>query len=192
MDLAEKIMESREFAVAAHGAQQYGDSNLPYSVHLDAVASALPDILKPCGYLHDVLEDTMSPLPSFLEHWEARTVMLVSKGVLLNPYSATNTPNTVYRAQVRTTMASTMVKLADSVANGTATANDDDSPAYRRNKYTTNLAVLLGHQAPSDKVLPLQSLEELIARAEVQLLEWASWGLEVDVLIKHPVWSRDD
>jgi len=50
---------AREFALAAHGDQKYGE--FPYSKHLDEVA----DIVKPYGetaqiiaYLHDVIEDT--------------------------------------------------------------------------------------------------------------------------------------
>ena len=50
---------ARQFAIAAHGAQKYG--NQPYSVHLDSVA----EIAKTFGetativaYLHDVVEDT--------------------------------------------------------------------------------------------------------------------------------------
>ncbi len=53
------LKKARQFALCAHGDQLYGE--LPYSVHLDAVAR----ILKPygttaivIGYLHDVLEDT--------------------------------------------------------------------------------------------------------------------------------------
>jgi (p)ppGpp synthase/HD superfamily hydrolase len=46
----------REFAVAAHGAQRYGDG--PYSVHLDAVAAIAGPEHEAVAYLHDVLEDT--------------------------------------------------------------------------------------------------------------------------------------
>lgn len=55
MDLA----EIRDFAVAAHGTQQYGAQ--PYSVHLDAVAKlAAPfgETAQAIAYLHDVVEDT--------------------------------------------------------------------------------------------------------------------------------------
>lgn len=52
-------LKAREFALAAHGDQQYGD--FPYAAHLDEVA----DIARPYGesaevlaYLHDVIEDT--------------------------------------------------------------------------------------------------------------------------------------
>ena len=51
--------KAREFAVAAHGDQQYGEH--PYFVHLDAVAEIVSDYGEPAivlAYLHDVVEDT--------------------------------------------------------------------------------------------------------------------------------------
>lgn len=54
-----RVNQARHFALMAHGAQRYGD--LPYAVHLDAVAA----LAAPYGpeaqvlaYLHDVVEDT--------------------------------------------------------------------------------------------------------------------------------------
>ncbi|RJQ25427.1 HD domain-containing protein [Candidatus Parcubacteria bacterium] len=52
-------LKAREFAVKAHGSQMYGD--LPYSAHLDAVASLARPYGLTCeaiAYLHDVAEDT--------------------------------------------------------------------------------------------------------------------------------------
>lgn len=55
-------MHPRDYAIRAHGDQTYGD--LPYVVHLDAVASILMDWgmdgaeIIAAAYLHDVLEDT--------------------------------------------------------------------------------------------------------------------------------------
>lgn len=51
--------DAREFAIAAHGSQTYGDK--PYVYHLDAVASIVCGLGEPyvtLAYLHDVLEDT--------------------------------------------------------------------------------------------------------------------------------------
>ena len=53
------IGKAREFAVARHGDQKYG--NRPYSYHLDQVASLLEpygELAQVVGYLHDVVEDT--------------------------------------------------------------------------------------------------------------------------------------
>lgn len=52
---------ARAFAVAAHGEQKYGEQ--PYVVHLDAVAALLTPFgeeAQTLGYLHDVLEDTVT------------------------------------------------------------------------------------------------------------------------------------
>jgi guanosine-3',5'-bis(diphosphate) 3'-pyrophosphohydrolase len=52
---------ARTFAVAAHGAQKYGDQ--PYQAHLSAVVQVLADFgyfgeWAEAGWLHDTLEDT--------------------------------------------------------------------------------------------------------------------------------------
>lgn len=55
--------KAREFAVAAHGNQQYGPH--PYAVHLDAVAEIASDYGEMAivlAYLHDVVEDTAATL----------------------------------------------------------------------------------------------------------------------------------
>lgn len=54
---------ARDFAIAAHGAQRYGDQ--PYVFHLDMVAGFLApygEQAQIIGYLHDVAEDTSVPL----------------------------------------------------------------------------------------------------------------------------------
>lgn len=55
----DNIMKARDFAVAAHGDQKYGDQ--PYIKHLDAVVELLAPFGEQAqiiGYLHDVVEDT--------------------------------------------------------------------------------------------------------------------------------------
>ena len=53
------LNQARDFAIAAHGDQTYGEQ--PYVFHLDAVVAHLTDFGEPAqvvGYLHDVVEDT--------------------------------------------------------------------------------------------------------------------------------------
>ncbi|QDV58931.1 HD domain-containing protein [Rosistilla oblonga] len=53
------VQAAREFALRAHGSQQYGEH--PYSYHLDAVAALLEpfgDQAQVAAYLHDTVEDT--------------------------------------------------------------------------------------------------------------------------------------
>lgn len=57
--MSKLIEKAREFAVAAHGNQKYGDA--PYLVHLQAVAKLLipyGEQAQVLGFLHDVVEDT--------------------------------------------------------------------------------------------------------------------------------------
>jgi len=76
MTLIQTIISAREFAIQAHGTQQYGD--LPYAVHLDEVADLVMYEYHTClskignaqmifgtledavatAYIHDILEDT--------------------------------------------------------------------------------------------------------------------------------------
>ncbi|HEY7153732.1 MAG TPA: HD domain-containing protein [Gemmataceae bacterium] len=61
--MTEAVVRARNFAVAAHGDQKYGDR--PYLFHLDAVAELLAPFGEQAqivGYLHDVVEDTHVPL----------------------------------------------------------------------------------------------------------------------------------
>ena len=55
--------QAREFAIAKHGTQKYGDR--PYSYHLALVSQVLSDFgyaadeaIAAAGWLHDTLEDT--------------------------------------------------------------------------------------------------------------------------------------
>ncbi|MFD6272497.1 HD domain-containing protein [Nocardia asteroides] len=61
MAIDQRESEAREFALAAHGDQRYGDH--PYSYHLAAVRRVLDDFgydgeLGTAAWLHDVVEDT--------------------------------------------------------------------------------------------------------------------------------------
>lgn len=69
------IEAARQFALAAHSDQKYGDR--PYSVHLDAVAALAADYGESAqivAYLHDVVEDT----PIELDIIEARFGKLIA------------------------------------------------------------------------------------------------------------------
>ena len=60
---ADCVANARAFAIAAHGTQEY--AGRPYVFHLDAVAKLLEPYgveAQVIGYLHDVAEDTPTPL----------------------------------------------------------------------------------------------------------------------------------
>jgi (p)ppGpp synthase/HD superfamily hydrolase len=79
---SDPVANARAFAVAAHGDQKYAAR--PYVFHLDAVAKLLEPYgaqAQVVGYLHDVVEDTTTPLgrirEAFGEH-VAECVLLVT------------------------------------------------------------------------------------------------------------------
>lgn len=58
-----RTQAARDFAIKAHGAQQYGPH--PYSYHLDAVAALVAQFgedFEIVAYLHDTVEDTATTL----------------------------------------------------------------------------------------------------------------------------------
>ncbi len=62
------VTKAREFAIEAHGSQQYGSR--PYHVHLDAVAKLAREYgeqAEIAAYLHDVVEDTPVELDAIAE-----------------------------------------------------------------------------------------------------------------------------
>lgn len=61
-------ISAREFAIAAHGDQRYGER--PYSFHLDQVVGSLSEFgqdAEAVGYLHDVVEDTSTTVAEISE-----------------------------------------------------------------------------------------------------------------------------
>lgn len=64
------LQQARQFAIDAHGDQQYGER--PYAYHLDMVARLLRDygeLAQVIGYLHDVVEDTAVDCAQIAEHF---------------------------------------------------------------------------------------------------------------------------
>jgi (p)ppGpp synthase/HD superfamily hydrolase len=52
------IAQAKNVAEAAHRGQTRKDGKTPYFKHVQSVADAVEDRLKPIAYLHDVVEDT--------------------------------------------------------------------------------------------------------------------------------------
>mgnify|MGYP000947900182 CR=1 FL=1 len=73
------LEEARQFALAAHGSQRYGDR--PYSFHLEAVVQLLSPYgveAQVIGYLHDVVEDTDATESDIRERFGALVADCVS------------------------------------------------------------------------------------------------------------------
>ncbi len=132
-----RTLQARDFAVAAHGAQRYGEH--PYVHHLDAVA----ELAAPYGeeavvlaYLHDTVEDTEATLADVAAAFGADTADCV--GLLSDAPGATRKER---KAQTYARMAQVqgpplqlalLVKAADRLANVRACLND-----RRRELWTT-------------------------------------------------------
>lgn len=75
-------LKAREFALAAHGDQRYGD--FPYVVHLDEVADiarSYGETAEVLAYLHDVVEDTSvtaQEIEAGFGHFVSRCVQILS------------------------------------------------------------------------------------------------------------------
>ena len=122
--------QARQFAIAAHGNQMYGDH--PYSFHLDAVASIARkygETAETVAYLHDVVEDTKIGLDEI----ENQFGVLVAKCVaILTDEPGENrkerkTKTYVKMAKVKgeETLA-LLVKAADRLANFRASIADNN------------------------------------------------------------------
>lgn len=145
--------KARDFAIAAHANQMYG--TLPYSFHLDAVASLVKkygETAATVAYLHDVVEDTRVTL----EEIENIFGSLVAKCVAI----LTDEPGQNRKERKSKTYAkmakvtgeenlALLVKAADRLANLRASITDKNDrliatyrseyPTFRVSVYRKNL-----------------------------------------------------
>lgn len=131
---------ARDFAVWAHGDQQYG--NKPYVAHLDDVAEivrsleGLPGYAVTVAYLHDVVEDTpVEPLD--VERWFGVAVRCCVVGLTDAPAATRRERKALLHAYLgdlgdseldRTVLA---VKAADRLANMRASTADRNEELLR-------------------------------------------------------------
>ena len=114
------LENAREFAIAAHGDQRYGDG--PYQVHLAAVAAVLDrfgiatDPLRQAAWLHDTVEDTDTTREQIAERFGDHVAALV--------WAVTNEAGPNRRARNAATYpkiarqpGAVLLKLADRIAN---------------------------------------------------------------------------
>lgn len=109
------VHKAKLFATQAHGNQQYGRE--PYFVHLQAVADMVvrlggDDVAEQVAWLHDVLEDTPTNIPTLNYNFGAgitEAVMLLTKrnDVVLEDYIE----------GVRNNPLALLVKKADTLCN---------------------------------------------------------------------------
>lgn len=126
--LAAMKQQARAFAVAAHGAQRYGDH--PYSHHLDAVAALVEPYGDEAGavaYLHDTVEDTAATLAEieqrFGPHVAACVALLTDEPGASRKERKAKTSAKLATAQASLELAM-LVKVADRLANVRACVAD--------------------------------------------------------------------
>ncbi|QSI78675.1 HD domain-containing protein [Niveibacterium microcysteis] len=142
-------ISAREFAIAAHGDQRYGER--PYVFHLDRVVENLSEfgpLAETVGYLHDVVEDTAVTVAEIAEKFGPLVAECVA---LLTDEPGSNRKERkakTYKklATVRgVAELALIVKVADRLANVRACINDgrvalwavyrDEHPTFRAAAY---------------------------------------------------------
>ena len=133
----DRSSEARDFAIAAHGEQRYGDK--PYRAHLEhAVATLrrfliLDDELLCAGWLHDTLEDTAATEDELRRRFGGRVAAIV-RAVTLDKGPREAALAKAYAA-IAATPGAAVVKLADRIANVEASlenGNAEKLAKYRR------------------------------------------------------------
>ena len=126
----DSVAKARAFAIRAHGTQKY--AGRPYVLHLEAVAALLAPYgaeAQVIGYLHDVVEDTPTPLEDVRAAFGDRVaecVRLVTDEPGPNR-AERKTPTNAKLAKVAAegeTALALIVKAADRLANLQMSAGD--------------------------------------------------------------------
>lgn len=131
MNVADK---AKEFAIAKHGAQKYGEH--PYSYHLDRVSQMLSEFgylsdeaIAAAGWLHDTLEDTETAYTELVSEFGHEISDIV--------FAATSEPgeNRAERfrktaLKIQSNKKALIVKLADRIAN-TEASLETNSKLYK-------------------------------------------------------------
>ena len=150
--MIDKLQQAKLLATFAHADQLYGSE--PYMKHLEGVANiakefplardiGLIDVLI-VSYLHDILEDTATPVIMLKRFGEAvtRAVVLLSKSSDIGYASYIN--------DIKKDPLALLVKKADTLYNLQQSVLNGNTK--RINKYTTQLQLLIGdnkHEAQS-------------------------------------------
>jgi (p)ppGpp synthase/HD superfamily hydrolase len=159
MNMEDRLADARSFALAAHGAQQYGGRH-PYSFHLDAVVELLAPFCETAqviGYLHDVVEDTAVSIDEIKLRFGdevAECVALVTDEPGANRKERKARTNEKLSSIAAGNELALIVKAADRLANLRQSRGDDsklamyrrEHSAFRRAVYRPNLCDVLWHE----------------------------------------------
>lgn len=140
-----KSMKAREFAIRAHGDQLYGDR--PYVEHLEAVVSVLTDFgyggdYLCAGWLHDVVEDTVTTLDDIERNFGSKVAQLVD--AVSGGGDRGGHITSIYR-KIAVHPVAAIVKLADRIANIEACESGDKHARRYAREHESFAAVIRPH-----------------------------------------------
>lgn len=141
---------ARAFALAAHGAQKYGDA--PYVVHLEAVRAVLRDFghdgpLGVAAWLHDTIEDTAATRADVAREFGPEVAELV--WAVTGEGENRKARNEAAYAKMRAIPLAVTLKLADRIANVEASASRPDKLEMYRAEFESFRAALEGLGEPA-------------------------------------------
>jgi (p)ppGpp synthase/HD superfamily hydrolase len=126
------IDQAKKVAEAAHKGITRNDGTTPSMTHVQAVANAVEDRLKPIAFLHDTVEDSDITIQDLID---AGFPKYVTDAVDLLTHK-NNEPNMSYWSKIATNKDAVMVKLADIKNNLTGQPSE-----RQKEKYTNALAL---------------------------------------------------
>ncbi|WP_181697944.1 HD domain-containing protein [Nocardia sp. GTS18] len=182
MEFDQREAQAREFAVAAHGDQRYGER--PYVTHLAAVRGVLDDFgfggdLAVAAWLHDVIEDT----PVTAEEVESR----FGRAVLDLVWAVTGVgPDRKARnldayTKIAAHPRAVILKLADRTANAQASPPASSWMGMYRTEHPTFKAHLGGLLADDPTVARMW--ERLDRRLDPEVAAPSAQWAEIDRLV---------
>lgn len=128
MELDDEINLAKNIAFDAHNGQFRKDKKTPYFSHVNAVAFAVEDRLKPIAYLHDVVEDTNVTIHD-LKHHGFSQYILDAVELLTHKHGDSNAE---YWKKIAVNADAVTVKLADINHNLSETPSDVARKKYHR------------------------------------------------------------
>lgn len=122
-------MKAKEFAIAQHGSQKYGEH--PYSHHLAQVSQVLTEFgyandeaIAAAGWLHDTLEDTPTTYEMLMTEFGKETADTV-RAVTSEPGRNRADRFRKTALKIQSNKKALIVKLADRIANTEASFQSD-------------------------------------------------------------------
>ncbi|MFD3707198.1 HD domain-containing protein [Nocardia sp. NPDC058658] len=182
MEFDQREIEAREFAIAAHGDQRYGDH--PYVTHLAAVRRVLDDFgydgeLAMAAWLHDVIEDTAVTAADVESRFGRPVLDLVWAVTGIGPDRKARNQNAYDKIAAHPR--AVILKLADRTANAEASPPASSWMGMYRTEHPTFKAHLGGLLADDPTVARMW--ERLDSRLDPSVAPPTDQWAEIDRLV---------